>query len=383
LKTELIRQGHTVEMNERVACQELADRLEPAKSALSLLFFSDNYQLDKLSLNIKEFFGNGPVIACTTAGEVSPVGFLKEGSAGISFDLEAFCCDLVTIENINSSDALGALSLKEKIKKIELKHKSVLPLSKSFAILIIDGLSLREEVLVELLSGALDGMPLVGGSAADGLNFSKTRIYSNQEFKQDNAVIAIMSTTTEFRLIMGHHFSETQKKCVITKASPETRIVYEIDGIPAANFYADTLGLKVADLNSEVFSSHPVTLKIGEENYVRSIKAANPDLSLSFYCSIDEGIVLTLAKGNSLYEESSNLLDDIAHDLKGLEIRSLFFECILRRLEIINLPPEEIDKISKLYNMYNAIGFHTYGEQYCGVHLNQTLTGVMFGFTKK
>ena len=28
----------------------------------------------------------------------------------------------------------------------------------------------------------------------------------------------------------------------------------------------------------------------------------------------------------------------------------------------------------------NALGFNTYGEQFCGVHVNQTLTAVALGY---
>ena len=57
----------------------------------------------------------------------------------------------------------------------------------------------------------------------------------------------------------------------------------------------------------------------------------------------------------------------------------LAFECVLRRLEIIQLPQEEKDRIINLYKDNQMIGFHTYGEQLGGVHINQTLTGVAFG----
>jgi hypothetical protein len=35
--------------------------------------------------------------------------------------------------------------------------------------------------------------------------------------------------------------------------------------------------------------------------------------------------------------------------------------------------------ISDLYRRYNVAGFHTYGEQFNAMHLNQTFTGVAIG----
>ena len=52
-------------------------------------------------------------------------------------------------------------------------------------------------------------------------------------------------------------------------------------------------------------------------------------------------------------------------------------ECVLRRLEI-----EErglIGPMSDLMCRHRVVGFHTYGEQYNGLHINQTLVGVAIG----
>ena len=55
----------------------------------------------------------------------------------------------------------------------------------------------------------------------------------------------------------------------------------------------------------------------------------------------------------------------------------LTFDCILRKLEIAEggLEPS----VSEILRRNNAVGFNTYGEQFCGVHVNQTLTAVALG----
>jgi hypothetical protein len=39
------------------------------------------------------------------------------------------------------------------------------------------------------------------------------------------------------------------------------------------------------------------------------------------------------------------------------------------------------DQVEKLFQDNNAIGFNSYGEQFNGVHVNQTLTGIAIGAT--
>ena len=58
---------------------------------------------------------------------------------------------------------------------------------------------------------------------------------------------------------------------------------------------------------------------------------------------------------------------------------SILFECILRRLEIEDLKDSDKNQLLKIYDENNSVGFHTYGEQFGPIHLNQTLVGVVFG----
>jgi hypothetical protein len=35
--------------------------------------------------------------------------------------------------------------------------------------------------------------------------------------------------------------------------------------------------------------------------------------------------------------------------------------------------------VSQIFRLNNTVGFNTYGEQFAGVHINQTLTGIAIG----
>ena len=52
-------------------------------------------------------------------------------------------------------------------------------------------------------------------------------------------------------------------------------------------------------------------------------------------------------------------------------------DCILRKLEIVESGLQ--DRVGDILRANNAVGFNTYGEQFCGVHVNQTLTGIALG----
>lgn len=99
---------------------------------------------------------------------------------------------------------------------------------------------------------------------------------------------------------------------------------------------------------------------------------------MTFFCAIDNGLVLTLAECGDIYDSNLRMFDSIEENLGEIE-GCLLFECALRKLEILELPDKDILRIEELYKKYKTSGLYTYGEQSGGLHINQTLTGVAFG----
>jgi hypothetical protein len=102
----------------------------------------------------------------------------------------------------------------------------------------------------------------------------------------------------------------------------------------------------------------------------------NPDGSLSFFCAIDVGLVLTVARPTDLAEATEAKLAEVDKLLSGTQL-ILGFDCILRRLDAENR--QMGNRMETIYKRHKIVGFHTYGEQYNAMHLNQTLTGIAFG----
>lgn len=368
--------GYTLKNDLHTACQDLASQLTPLDSKLNLIFCSRSFDTQALEVQLRDLFGPN-TLACTTAGEISGAGFSDNSLVGLAFKGSGFEIDLVSIEDLSGNSEEHLLELKKNIRDIQQRHRTAMPDGKCFGILLIDGLSSREEELASVFSDLLRGVPIIGGSAADNLKFDSTLIYHSGHFKQNSAALAFVTTTHPFEVFKVQHFCETSDRFVITSASPANRTVQEIEGVPAAKFYASRLGLDLEQLTPEVFSRNPLLLKIGDEYYVRSIQKYNPDLSLSFYCAIDNGLVLRMASPESLIKSTQTLFDNLSSKL-GKNKQCLLFECVLRKLEINSLPQEDRDSIIDIYRNNNALGFHTYGEQFGGVHINQTLTGVAF-----
>lgn len=146
--------------------------------------------------------------------------------------------------------------------------------------------------------------------------------------------------------------------------------------MPAAEGYALLLGIEVKNLDPLAFAGAPMVVVIDGTNYVRSIQKINPDGSLTFYCAIEEGVVLRQANGVDLVKNLEQTFANIDAEIGHPDL-VIGFDCILRKLEIAHHGLEQ--QVGEVFQRNNAIGFNTYGEQFRGVHVNQTLTGIAIG----
>ncbi len=246
----------------------------------------------------------------------------------------------------------------------------------TFALLLIDGLSLREEFVASALHASLGDIPLFGGSAGDGLEFRRTHVFHSGVFHRDAAALVLVSTPRPFRVFKTQHFVRSDLKLVITAADPARRVVHEINGRPAAEEYARLLDLQPDQLDPTVFATYPLVVRVAGSIHVRSIQRADPNGSLTFYCAIDEGLVLSIAKGVDLVQNLEHLLDDIVRDIGHPEL-IIGCDCILRNIEMQRRGLK--DTVGDLLVRHGAVGFSTYGEQFNAMHVNQTFTGVAIG----
>ncbi|HYU16816.1 MAG TPA: FIST N-terminal domain-containing protein, partial [Candidatus Acidoferrum sp.] len=336
-----------------------------------LFFCSPSYDLARLGAAIRGAFPC-PVIGCTSAGQLGPGGYQRGGIVAASLASSELAVRphlIAPLSECRERAAALAMQVNADLKQMPAGRSA-------FGFMLVDGLARAEEALAATLYQGLGDVPIVGGSAGDDLRFERTSVYWDGEFLTGAAVVAIFETSLRFAALKLQHFRPTDKRLVITAADASTRLVREINGRPAADAYAELLGMRTADLDSSVFSANPVMLRIGAEYYVRSIQRVNPDHSLSFYCAIDEGLVLVIGRALDPLATLERGLSDVARDI-GTPSLIIGCDCILRRLEIEQL--DLVEPVGRLLAAHRVIGFNTYGEQFNGIHVNQTFTGIALG----
>ena len=374
-----IRRAVSLSQDEKQAVEELYQQLcgEDSDPALCLFFCSPRYDLDLLEKELLDHFGDIPLIGCTTAGEITPLGYQEDSITGVAFPRKHFRIVTRALNNISQfkiQDGIDAgAELVADIKK-NIPHATG---HNTFAFMLIDGLSNAEERVTASIGSQLGDIPLVGGSTADNWDLEKSSIFFRQGFLRDMAVVILIQTELPFQVHYTHHFVAGDAKAVITEADPVARIVHEINGLPATMEYARLCGVEEKDLNISVCSNHPILMKIGGKFYSRGVVEVNHDKqTIHFACAIGKGVVCTIARPSELITNTVKLFQKIRDEIGPLDL-VLGCDCAARKMicEEQDLVPE----ISRIYAENNVIGFATFGEQYNTIHMNNSFCCIAIG----
>ena len=368
--------GHSFAADARLAVREFHAAVSQPETELVVFFCSSCYDLDALADEMRILFPATQVLGCTTAGEIGPSGYGEKSLSGASFAKGAFTAVVGLLPGLQAFDFARGHEFASALMR-SLEARAVDPdVRNTFAFQLIDGLAVREEQVVHAFQNALGRIPLIGGSAGDDLRFVRTCVYHDGRFHTDAVVLALIHSRCPFRIFKTQHFVSDAERLVVTEADPVRRVVKEINGLPAVDEYARVIGVSPDQLGSFSFASSPVVVVIDGTDYVRSIQKANDDGSLTFYCAIEEGLVLRVAHGENLRDNLIQSLQALEQAIGPLQL-VLACDCILRNLEVTSDGSKA--QIGEIFAQHHAVGFSTYGEQYCGVHVNQTLTGIAIG----
>jgi len=362
-------QGKTQDPDPERAILELRSQIENRDLDALFFFCSSTYDLAKVGANLKRSF-DCPIIGCTSSGQLGSGGYEKGGMSATGFSGGHLRVVPHLIHPLSK--------FQDQVLQIAsaIKGEKGAGRENAFGLLVIDGLSMMEERVASAIYQALENLPIIGGSAGDDLNFSQTHVYFDGNFIRDAAVLASCRARGRIVPFLVKHFVPGEQNLVITESDPDRRIIQEFNGEPAAEVYARALGISIEELNPEVFSSHPLLMAVGVEYYVRSIAKALPDKSLALYCAIDTGLVVSIGRSVDPILTLERTLEEVRRDV-GDPIAVLACDCILRRLEFESSGSDK--QVGEILARNQVFGFSTYGEQFNGLHVNQTLTGIVIG----
>lgn len=345
-------------------------QVESDSAKMVIYFASSGFDHDLLGDQMQKRFGKAAVFGCSTAGEIVSGKMLKQSVVAMIFDPESI--DDVKVEIVENIRAENRIP--EAFERFEAYFgtpMSELDFETHVGIILVDGLSGAEEKLMDKI-GDLTDISFIGASAGDDLQFKETRVYANGKSHTNAAVLALIKPSAGFDVLKTQSFCALNKNLKATLVDEANRKVVEFNGKPAAQAYAEALGVSVEDASNQ-FMNHPVGLMFGDEPYVRSPQQIQGD-HMVFYCNIKKNMDLMLLESTDIVEDTRLAIEQLKSDLPNIS-GIINFHCILRTLELEQ--KNQTEPYGHIFKDIPTIGFSTYGEEYIG-HINQTSTMLIF-----
>lgn len=370
-----MRQAHTLELDPERAIAAITQQVDARSASVNLLFCAPGYELERLGRVIEASFST-PIIACTTVGQLGKHGFQDSGITAVSLSSEELHVSPYLIAPLAECQARASdAAFKAMSGMLERGGE------RAFGLVLVDGLSGAEERLAASLYQSLGTIPLIGGAAGDTLgdsNAQGTRVYHEGRFLRDAALFALFETTLPFTTFKVSHVVPGKHKLVVTMADPEQRVVQEFNGEPAAEAFAEALGMEVDELNPAVFSRSPLLFLSGGEHYVRSIRGVNDDHSLTLYSALEVGLVLTIGNGSDPIAALERAFQGVERQIGTPQV-IIGCDSLLRRRELEQDGTRQA--MGELLLRHQVVGFSGYGEQSNAMYVNQTLSAVALSAT--
>ena len=356
--------------------EELYQGLRGQPATAVLWFASSAYQPEDLAGPLAAAFPDAAVVGCSTAGEFTDRSMATGGISAIALPYGMLTGAVAALADLSQDAAYGTWRAVEALEaSLGMPLRDLDP-SCHLGFILIDGVHGAEELVNEVIGNAAPLLDVVGGSAGDDLAFRQTWVTVGEHVSRQGAALLVCQSAVPFRVVKACSFVPTGRVLRITHADVPARTVLAFDGRPALEAYAEAVGVPPEGIDATVWMQHPLGLMIDGRPWVRSPQSLRSDGGITFYAQILPGTQVEVMRATDLVADTHAAIDAARAALGGEAVGSVMFNCILRRLEL-----DARGTGGPFLHAFAGLptaGFHTYGESWLG-HINQTLTGVVFG----
>lgn len=361
--------------NLKAVVDQLVAAISQPEMKLVMFFTSKKYDIRQVGQLFRERFPSVAVVGCTTAGEISDLGFTEGSISAFSIAADDFEVAPYLIKDIKQRAILAKNDLLATAEKIGITPNS----EDGFVITLIDSGQSAEEKVLSILSNTFPKLNLVGGSAASE-DFKEQLVSVNGETEANAAVVIFIRTSREFLIYKENIYVPTNIELDVTKVDIQKRLVLEFNGKPATEEYARNLGISLDYLKAnfqDVFFENPVGRTFGDDVWITDPISIVDETGIGFAALIMSHTTVKLLKPVNALTEAAKTIETVKQKLpncKGV----ILFNCFFRYLQFKKDNQREL--IAAEYKKLGSIcGFNTHGEQLNRHHMNQTLTLVAFG----
>jgi len=334
--------------------REIANGFTPS---LAFIYISPLFNIEKLMTKLSHF--DFLIVGCTTAGEV--YANEVDGACEVEGGIVAMLLDIDP-----NALALTVIEVEGKDSYVVGEHVGLWAKSNflnASIITLTSGLTFDNDAYTQgIVSKRIEYV--FGGAAADDLKLEETFVFSNHMLS-NNGVVALVIDRDIINIIGARAFGwgGIGKARIVTKASKN--IVYEIDGMPAVEFYKRYLDVESSQL-PQIGIEYPLEVqrRNGDVIYRAILDFDEEKGALIFAGHVEEKsqVRISAPKGKSIIKEVENsALASLEEHPEFTPQVALVFPCCSRKQVLGYLTRLEIEAITKVAKV-PLIGFFAYGE---------------------
>jgi hypothetical protein len=368
------RSAFTSQASSADAARELVEGLGGADPRVVVFFAGIAHDGAHLGRALAERFPRAEILGCSSNGEFTDRGHGKGGAAALAIGEDKIGACAAAMADVGGDLDAGIRSAADRLSS-RLGHDiRDLDPARYAGIALLEGARGREERINEALGNVAPFLPFIGGSAGDDITFTGTWTFVNGSIAKDGTALFVAEMLAPFSMFKTCHFAPTERTVTVTRVDPARRAILELDGEPAAPYYARAIGTSVEELSFQNTHANPFGLMIDGEPWLRSVLRPEGD-ALLCACAVVAGARLHFMRATELVEDAREKIAAATSALGGSLSGALFFNCAFRMIEA--------DLHGKTRNYHDALstvvhaGLHTNGESYLG-QITQTLTGIVF-----
>jgi len=319
------------------------------------------------------------IVLCSTAGEIFDETVI-DGSVSITaleFEKTAVQSASVNIADFKGSSFDAGLHLVSKLGR---------PEELSYVLVLSDGSKVNGSELVKGINAQVQQhIPVTGGLAGDGVNFSSTLVGLNEQ-PGDGQIVAVGFYGNDLLVShgsMGGWVSFGPKHTVTRSIGNQ---VFEMNNDFALDLYKKYLGSYAEGLpGSALLFPLSVNLSENAEPIVRTILSIDESTkSMLFAGDVPEGSTVRFMKANfdKLVHAAGEAAGQAFTNSMGRHPKlALLISCVGRKIILDTRVEEEVQAVREIFGEQTMItGFYSYGEispfspkSQCQLH-NQTMT---------
>jgi len=325
--------------------------------SLAFIYVSPKFNVGKLVKKLSKF--DFIIVGGTTAGEV--YANEEEGSCEVEGEI---VCMLVEVNS--EALALTVIEINDEDSYVVGEHVGLWAkshFSNASIITLTSGLSFDNDAYTQgIVSKGIEYV--FGAATGDDLLLKETFIFTNN-LVSNHGIVALSLDKSKINIIGSRAFGwgGIGKERIVTKASKN--IVYEIDGIPAIDFYKRYLDIESAQM-PQVGIEYPLEVRRrnGQVIYRAVLDFDEENGALIFAGHVEEKsqVRISAPRGKSIVKEVENSATKSLEENPEFSPQlALVFPCCSRKQVLGHLTHLEIEAIAKVSKV-PLIGFFAYGE---------------------